>query len=181
MCRPSCESRTLLGRRRATGAVQSGMPGSLRDVSGREPDREFWSQWRHLAADLLSIVDGHLRSVQRIEAIAGNPYPYDGRPAIERHPQNFDTRSADFLVDAARDLWEILYADLPDAAIGYLDSWAAAPWPVLNRLAIHGWCERCNITTDEKLTWLLNARAGSMTQAAPRADALDRRDRPTGV
>ena len=125
------------------------------DVFGGEPDREFWSRRRHLAADLLSIVDGHIRSVQRIHSIAGNPDPYDGRPAIEPHAQNTTTRRVNFLVDAARDLWEILYADLPGVAVGYLELWAAAPWVVLNRLAVHGWCQRSDVTADEKLTWLL--------------------------
>ena len=87
MCRPKL-------REPAPFWAAAGLPGLFRaecqdpsgDVSGREPDREFWSQWRHLAPDLLSIADGHLRSVQRIEAIAGNPYPYDGSPGHRTAP-----------------------------------------------------------------------------------------------
>ena len=87
---------------------------------------------------------------------AGNPDPYDGRSAVERHPQNFGARGVDFLVDAARDLWEILLEDLPETAIGYLQAWTASAWPVLNRLAIHGWCQRTDTSADEKLGWLLS-------------------------
>ena len=125
------------------------------DVYGRGPHKDFWSRRRDLAADLLSVVDGHLRRVHRIEAISGNPDPYDSRSAIERHPQNRGARGVDFLVDAARDLWEILLADLPETAVGYLQAWAASPWAVLNRLAIHGWGHRTDTSADEKLAWLL--------------------------
>ena len=126
------------------------------DIYGRGPQQDFWSRRRDLAADLLSVIDRHLRRVHRLEAIAGNPDPYDGRSAVERHPQNFGARGVDFLVDAARDLWEILLEDLPETAIGYLQAWTASAWPVLNRLAIHGWCERTDTSADEKLGWLLS-------------------------
>lgn len=125
------------------------------DVFGRGPQQDFWSRRRSLAADLLSVIDGHLRRLHRIEAIAGNPDPYESRSAIERHPQNRGARGMDFLVDAARDLWEILLADLPEAAIGYLQAWAASPWALLNRLAVHGWCHRTDTSADEKLAWLV--------------------------
>lgn len=125
------------------------------DVYGRGPQQDFWSRRRDLAADLLCVIDGHLRRVHRIEAISGNPDPYDGRSAIERHPQNHGARGVDFLIDAARDLWEILLADLPEAAAGYLQAWAASPWAVLKRLAIHGWSQRTDTSADEKLAWLL--------------------------
>ena len=125
------------------------------DMFGRGPQQDFWSRRRDLAADLLSVIDGHLRRVHRIEAISGNPDPYDSRSAIERHPQNFDVDGVDFLVDAARDLWELLLADLPEAAVGYLRAWAASPCAVLDRLAIHGWCQRTDTSADEKLAWLL--------------------------
>ena len=124
------------------------------DIYGRGPQRDFWSRRRGLAADLLSVIDGHLRRVHRIEAISGNPDPYDSRSAIERHPQNFALDGVDYLVDAARDLWEVLQTEMPEAAVGYLQAWAMSSRAVLNRLAIHGWCQRTDISADEKLAWL---------------------------
>ena len=118
-------------------------------------DREFWARRRHLAAELLGIVDGHLHRVCRIDAIAGKPDPFAGRAAIEAHDQNIGSRSTDFWVDAARDLYEILAVDLPETALGYLQSWAKSRWPVLNRLAIHGWTRRSDRSADEKIRWLL--------------------------
>lgn len=119
------------------------------------PERVFWATRRHLAADLLSIVDGHLRRVHRIEEIAGNPDPFADRAAIEPHDQNSAVRSTDFLVDAARDLCAVLAEDLPETAAGYLRSWAASKSVVLNRLSIHGWSERRDVSADKKIEWLL--------------------------
>ena len=118
-------------------------------------DPDMLSRRSHLAADLLSIVDGHLRRVCRISDIAGNPDPFGGRQAIEDHPQNHSWGSVDFLVDMARDLWEILAQDMHLTAIGYLQSWEASSWTVFNRLAIHGWIQRADVSPEEKIGWLL--------------------------
>lgn len=118
-------------------------------------DKQFWSQRRHLAADLLAIVDGHLRRVFRIEEIAGNPDPYWTRSAIEAHEQDRGAGEKGFLVDAARDLIEVLIEHEPRQAAGFLASWAASDRPILNRLAIHGWARRDDVSADEKIGWLL--------------------------
>ena len=118
-------------------------------------DKEYWSRRRHLAADLLSIIDGHLRRVCRVEEIAGNPDPYDMRSAIEAHDQDRAFGDKGFLVDAARDLIELLIDDDPREAAGHLASWAASARPILNRLAIHGWAHRSDITAEAKIEWLL--------------------------
>ena len=125
------------------------------DPKRRRHDWDVWTERRHLAADLLSIVDNHLRRVHRIEAIAGNPDPFEIRPAVESHPQNQGATSVDILVDAARDLWEILADDSPKTAIGFLPSWTSSQWTVLNRLAIHAWTRRCDVSAEEKMAWLL--------------------------
>ena len=114
-----------------------------------------WTNRRHLAPDLLSIVDGHVRRVCRIESIAGNPDPYAFRAAIEPHDQNHDVRDTDFLIDAARDLYEVLAEDRPQLAAGYLESWAVSRWPILKRLAIHGLRARTDVSANEKIDWLL--------------------------
>lgn len=118
-------------------------------------DKEFWSQRRHLAAELLAVIDGHLRRVSRIEEIAGNPDPYETRPAIEDHEQNHRMDEKGFLVDAARDLLEVLIEHNPRGAAGFLASWAGSDQPILNRLAIHGWARRDDVSADEKIEWLL--------------------------
>ena len=118
-------------------------------------DKEFWSQRRHLAAELLSVVDGHLRRVCRIEEIAGNPDPYGTRLAIEDHEQDRGSGEKSFLVDAARDLIEVLIGHEPQQAAGFLALWAASGRPILNRLAIHGWARRDDVSADEKIEWLL--------------------------
>ena len=118
-------------------------------------DRGVWSRRQHLAGDLLSIVVGHLRRVHRIETIAGNPDPYDSRAATEDHHQDVGVHSADFLVDTARDLYQILATDSPETAASYLQSWATSRSAALNRLAIYGWSHRNDVSADEKIEWLL--------------------------
>ena len=118
-------------------------------------DKDYWSRRRHLAADLLAIIDGHLRRVCRIEEIAGNPDPYDIRSAIEAHDQDRGFDAKGFLVDAARDLIELLIDDDPREAAGHLASWAASAHPILNRLAIHGWAHRNDVSAEAKIEWLI--------------------------
>lgn len=113
-----------------------------------------WTNRRHLVPDLLSIVDGHIRRVCLIESIAGNPDPYAFRAAIEPHDQNHNVGDTDFLIDAARDLYEVLAEDHPQLAAGYLESWAVSRWPILKRLAIHGLRARTDVSADEKIDWL---------------------------
>ncbi|MXZ85983.1 MAG: DUF4020 domain-containing protein [Acidimicrobiia bacterium] len=118
-------------------------------------DKDYWSQRRHLAADLLAIIDGHLRRVIRIEEVAGNPDPYYARSAIEAHDQDRGFGDKGFLVDAARDLIELLIDGDPQAAAGHLASWSASGQPILNRLAIHCWAYRHDVSAEAKIGWLL--------------------------
>ena len=121
----------------------------------REPEGDFWTRRLHLLPDLLSSIDAHIRRVCRIEGIAGNANPFEGRATIEPHEQNLGGRDTDFLADAARDLHNALTADQPGIASGFADSWTLSPWPILKRLAIHAWAERTDISTDDRLDWLL--------------------------
>ena len=137
------------------GPYQASVADPASDWLQESLDKEFWSQRRHLAAELLAVVDGHLRRVCRIEEIAGNPDPYETRSAIEALEQDRGTGERGFLVDAARDLIEVLIEHNPRGAAGYLASWAVSDWPILNRLAIHGWAWRDDVSADEKIEWLL--------------------------
>lgn len=58
------------------------------------------------------------------------------------------------VVDAARDLIGILLHTETAIAAGYLEAWAKSQWPMLNRLAIHGWTVRDDVSADDKLKWL---------------------------
>lgn len=65
-----------------------------------------------------------------------------------RHP-------VDLLIDAARDIVaHLLTADI-DRAKTLISDWLASESPVLQRLAIHAYAERQDVTPDEKLTFLL--------------------------
>lgn len=119
------------------------------------PNREFWARRRHLAADLLSIIDGHIRRACRIDDIAGNPDPFEHRAAVEEHEWNSVKGRMHFLVDAARHLHDVLAEDQPETAAGYLRSWEESRWPVQNRLAIYVWANRVDASGDEKIEWLL--------------------------
>ena len=145
---PSRHSGSLPGQFHA--ATNDPSDGWLRQ--GLKP---LWSQRPHLADELLVIVDGHLHRVHQIEDISGNPDPFADRATIAPSDQNFDLRTTDFLIDAARDLYEIVAERLPDRAISWLGSWAGSRWILLNRLAIHGWSMRSDMSPDDKIGWLL--------------------------
>ena len=120
----------------------------------RQGLEQLWSERRGLADELLKIVDVHLSRLHQIESVSGNLDPFADRATIAPSNQNFDLRSRGFLVDAARDLYEIVAQDLPQEAARWRDSWAKSRWVVLNRLAIHGWIHS-DATPDDKIDWLL--------------------------
>ena len=69
------------------GPFQAACTDPEGDPKRRRYGRDEWTRRRLLAADLLSIVDGHLRRVHWIESIAGNPDPFYSRPGVEPHPR----------------------------------------------------------------------------------------------
>lgn len=136
-----------------------------------------------LALDLAPIVDRHLRrafSLQR--AIHSRTEQYDSatvelmaqlgqdisnvtdreffdsvsysRKAIEPHSRNRMPCGQDLLIDVARYMLELLVERSPTIANSYLESWSVAKSALLRRIAVHGWCERTDVTSDEKLVWL---------------------------
>ena len=144
---------------------------------------EFEPHISALALDLAPIVDRHLRraySLQRamhsrteqydpttvelmaqlgqdVSHVTDRPFFDDisyGRKAIEPHRRNQVPCGLDLLIDVARDVLELLLDRSPTIAISYLESWARAESALLRRLGVHGWCERTDVTANEKLEWL---------------------------
>ena len=136
-----------------------------------------------LALDLAPIIDPHLRRVYCLQRAVHYPTEqYDSttvqlmaqlghdvshvtdreffdsisytRKAIESHSRNKLPCGVDLLIDVARDVLELLVERSPTIAGSYLKSWSGAESALLRRLTVHGWCERTDVTSDEKLEWL---------------------------
>ena len=145
-------------------AVARFEPGRLEVIAGTE---EPWTQcvtteWLEssgAARDLAPLVDQHLRRFYLLAKTlnpASAAWRLDGRSraAIESRGDEGRDGGVDPLIDAARDVIEILSADTPEAADPYLREWSGHEWPVLRRLAVHGWVKRQDVPADEKLLWL---------------------------
>lgn len=114
-----------------------------------------------LASDLIAIADHHLRAAHRLMAVSDptrsgfDPLSY-GRSAIERHGQNSVREGIDCLIDVAREVLLLLLRDSPELGRGYLRSWGESDVQLLRRLALHGWAERTDVSSDDKLAWLMS-------------------------
>ena len=108
------------------------------------------------AAELLPIIDHHLRKAHLDLAIAEESapktWPSTSRTGIEPNPGDEFPSPLGFLIDAARDCLESLLQPITDQALTQLASWAASDLPLLRRLAIHGWIERQDKPAAEKLS-----------------------------
>ena len=77
------------------------------------------------------------------------------RSAIEPHVQDESPQVGDVLIDMARDCIEWLIANNAAYAIGWCDLFADSHVPLLRRLAVHTLTLRVDLTSDEKISWLL--------------------------
>ncbi|MYG93973.1 MAG: DUF4020 domain-containing protein [Acidimicrobiia bacterium] len=135
---------------------------------------EIWTYWSSslcpnlsdeaLASSVAAILDRHLRAAHLIAAPNGDPNQEwfelsFARSAIETHEQDEASRHKDIglLLDMARDTLEALLEHHPELAKHYLSSWDNTQMPLLQRLAIHGWTERQDVTADKKITKLCNS------------------------
>ncbi|MCY3862381.1 MAG: DUF4020 domain-containing protein [bacterium] len=138
------------------------------------PSWELWTYWSSslcpnlsdetLASCVAVILDRHLRAAHLIAASSGDPsQEWFGlsfaRSAIEDHAQDEASRHEriGILLDMARDTLEALLQYHPELAEHYLRSWDNTQMPLLQRLAIHGWAERRDVTADEKIAKLCNS------------------------
>ena len=123
----------------------------------------FGPHLENLASDLASIIDRHLRQAHRIAQVgqdseSGPDSISLSRPAIEPHEQNPQrdySENIHPLIDAARDTLNALIRCSPEEGLHYLRSWSQSEYPLLQRLAIHGWTQRDDAGPDEKLRWLM--------------------------
>lgn len=113
-----------------------------------------WSARPHLAGEMMSVVDACLRRANRLARIYAGTDPSSMRTALAGQQGGDKVHRGHLLVDAARDLMATLIETEPPIAVGYLHSWAASQWPILNRLAIYGWTLRRDETESSKLSWL---------------------------
>jgi hypothetical protein len=109
-----------------------------------------------LAADLMPIVEAHLRRGFHLLSAATTPGPRldpvsGGRSAVEPNSQDQFDEPIDILIDAARDCLEWQLDNDPSQGRSSLDRWAASDVPILRRLAVHGWVYRRDVDSDAKL------------------------------
>ena len=114
---------------------------------------------RGLARDLAPVLDRHLRQYFALSKAAGSSEEQlrlesMRRASIEGGEQDWHYSEVDNLIDIARDVIEALIEDAPEVAGRYLRAWSGHQWPVLRRLAVHGWDKRRDVSADEKLLWL---------------------------
>ena len=115
-----------------------------------------------LAADLAPVLDHQLRTATRLAGFDPRLSPEVDLFSLSRtgvRPSADDYTldgEASGLIDLARDVLEALLVAMPSrATLGLLASWEHADETILRRLAVHGWTERADISSDEKLEWLI--------------------------
>jgi Domain of unknown function (DUF4020)/SIR2-like domain len=111
------------------------------------------------AADVLVIVNRHLRHAHQLLTAAGTAKPQweplsFHRSAIEPHEQDDMRQPFDVLIDTTRDCIEALLDCDGQAGAAYLRMWADTDVPLLHRLAVHGCTHRSDIDASAKLEWL---------------------------
>ena len=114
---------------------------------------------RDLARALAPVLDRHLRQYFALSKAVGSSAEQlrlesMRRASIEGGGQDWHYSEVDHLIDIARDVIEALIEDAPEVAEGYLRAWSGHQWPVLRRLAVHGWDKRRDMSADGKLLWL---------------------------
>ena len=113
-----------------------------------------------MAEPLLALVTIRLQERQAIltaweDSDVASHWDNYSRSAIEPHEQDDPSREIDPLIDAARDCLEWLAANVPVVAGAWCDRFASSDAPLLRRLAIHAFAARADLSTDDKIDWLL--------------------------
>lgn len=110
-------------------------------------------------ADELAVIVTHniVSMGQRLALLRGERHDALSakRSAIEPHEQDAYPDAVDVLIDAARDVLEYLLQRDDQSGDALLSQWSRLPGELFRRLVLHGWTERRDKTSDEKLRWLL--------------------------
>ena len=125
----------------------------------------LWEKW--LKPNLPKIAEPLLeRTVQRLEERHSLIRAWEGentldsdtysRSAIEPHEQDKYPEGIDALIDIARDCLEWLAVNQPEAVKVWSERYNRSPAPLLRRLAVHILPARTDLSSDEKLAWLLD-------------------------
>jgi len=122
--------------------------------------RLFQPNFAAYANQLEPIVLRHLAASHELQQMygraAGNHDPWSlHRQSIERRDENTFGKTADLLIDAARDILCHLLESVPPQAQALMNKFLESDIPVLRRLAIFGFGKRPDLSPDEKLRWLL--------------------------
>jgi Domain of unknown function (DUF4020) len=110
--------------------------------------------------DLAAITTSNLISAHellRAFGLASSRYDPFGfhRQSIETNPQNGEPEIIDVLIDAAREISIHLLQTDPPRGIHQSVEWFASDVPILQRLAIIGFAKRSDLSSDQKLQWLI--------------------------
>jgi hypothetical protein len=110
------------------------------------------------AADLLPVIDQHLRRAQRDinlsdESGSGETLGSPVDPIATCSGSGY-SESLGFLVEAARDCIEALIKHDVRRAESQLAAWASSDVVLLRRLAIHGWSTRTDVDASTMTDWL---------------------------
>jgi SIR2-like domain/Domain of unknown function (DUF4020) len=122
-------------------------------------NRVFVPWLNEAAKEILPVAERHLRKAHRLQqSVTDLSQSLDplslGRPSISAHSQNSAGRSVNVLIDAARDsLGQLIQQNDPSSS-AYIDRWARSEVLILQRLAMWGWSQRCDISADARLLWL---------------------------
>ena len=113
-----------------------------------------------LSTSLLPIVTGHIQSAHallRLNQKADSKYDRlsMGRGEIS-HGSGFYRGIFDKLVDAARDLIEVVSANDSLEARSLVDRWFDSEVPILKRLAVYGIAVDATLPPDDKMQWIID-------------------------
>ena len=161
-----------LALRRGFGSWMATEPSEYADVAvepaliGEEHSlREAWvKQFKprlaECAIELSVIVTRNLLASWQQQSLFGpDDESYDmlsaHRAAIEIDEQDSYPDDVDVLIDAARDVLQELLTWDDGSGAGLLQLWSRVPGALFHRLVIHGWTQRQDKSSDDKLQWLL--------------------------
>jgi len=122
-------------------------------------DNFFKPRLSYFAFRLEPIVTGHLQTAHALLSLNKNTSEnYDAlsfrRQTIRQESGPFP-RVFDALVNAARDILELILRSDASAGAFLIERWFASGVPILSRLSVHGISESPALSADEKIHWII--------------------------